>query len=213
MKKGFQRWKRYNAKTISRPHILERYIVQLPKREEAIQNLCHSRELAIRQFSPMERRFEKNEKLKNQYVQFMQEYLELGNMRTVPPRKEDEKVYYLPHHAVSKLSDEGRKIRVVFNASTNTSSGISLNDCLLSGPKLHEDLWHIINRWRLFKFAFTTDIVKMFRQIRISEDDQNLQRIVWRFDKIAPLQYYELTKRRSRWVQQHYVRIRTWMIF
>ena len=43
---------------------------------------------------------------------------------------------YLPHHGVWKGSGTAAKIRVVFNGSARTVSGVSLNDELLVGPNL-----------------------------------------------------------------------------
>ncbi|XP_029176360.1 uncharacterized protein LOC114944556 [Nylanderia fulva] len=100
--------------------------------------------------------------------------------------------YYLPHHAVVKTADPSGKIRVVFNASFRTSTGASLNDLLLPGPKLQAELWLILTRWRLFQVAFTTDIVKMFRQVRINREDADLQRIVWRADAESEVRDFRL---------------------
>ena len=83
-------------------------------------------------------------------------------------------------------------IRVVFNASQKATSGKSLNDFLHVGPKLQTDLPTIITRWRFFKYVFTADIVKMFRQFRVSKPDTNWLRILWRFDPEQQLQVYLL---------------------
>lgn len=85
------------------------------------------------------------------------------------------------------------KLRVVFNASFPTSTGASLNDVLLAGPEMQPDLWLILSRWRLHHYAFRTDIIKMFRQIRIHPDDADLQRILWRTDPSARVKDYRLT--------------------
>ncbi|XP_043485240.1 uncharacterized protein LOC122513072 [Leptopilina heterotoma] len=98
---------------------------------------------------------------------------------------------YLPHHVI--FNDLLLKFRVVFNGSFLTSSGVSLNDILHPGQKLQPDIWLIISRWRFWKFVFTADIVKMFRQIRIVSSNCNLQRIVWRPDPSQPFQEYNLT--------------------
>lgn len=58
------------------------------------------------------------------------------------------KVCYLPHHAVFKESSTSTKLRVVFDASMSTSTGQSLNDCMLVGPRLQEDIFDINLRWR-----------------------------------------------------------------
>jgi len=48
----------------------------------------------------------------------------------------DKCVYYLPHHAVMKESSITTKLRVVFDGSAPSSSGLSLNDILYRGPKV-----------------------------------------------------------------------------
>ena len=68
------------------------------------------------------------------------------------------------------------KLRVVFNESSNTQSGKSLNDILHTGAKLQQDIANVLLWSRKHKFIFMTDIIKMFRQIRVREDDWPLQK-------------------------------------
>ena len=75
--------------------------------------------------------------------------------------------YYLPHHGIIQTVNR-TKFRVVFNASAKTSNGRSINDELLAGPNLQNDLFSIIARFRTFPYVITTDIEKMFLQIRVS---------------------------------------------
>ena len=56
--------------------------------------------------------------------------------------------------------------------------GLSLNDTLLVGPTI-QDLYSIVLRFRTYQIAFTAGIAKMYRQVRIHEDDRKLQRILW----------------------------------
>ncbi|XP_071650769.1 uncharacterized protein [Temnothorax longispinosus] len=142
----------------------------------------------------LERRLMRDTRLRDQYTAFMADYLSLGHMAAVPDAEIDRpEAHYLPHHAVFKGSNLGDKIRVVFNASFSTATGF-LNDLLLPGSKLQSDLWLILSRWRFFKFVFTCDIIKMFRQIRVLSEDTHLQRILWRPDPAAEVQdFYLLT--------------------
>lgn len=141
----------------------------------------------------LERRLSRNSRLREQYVEFMDDYHNLGHMEVVPQAEVDrEDAYYLPHHAVFKDTSSGSKIRVVFNASHRTSSGQSLNDLLLPGPKQQLELWLVLTRWRFYRYAFTADIIKMFRQIRIHPEDTHLQRILWRPDPTASIQDFRL---------------------
>ena len=44
--------------------------------------------------------------------------------------------FYLPHHAVFKESSLTTKVRVVFDGSAKSSTGIPLNDTLMVGPTI-----------------------------------------------------------------------------
>jgi len=159
-------------------------MVRLPAKEDMLPDLADSRNGAMRMFLNMEQRLERNEALRDAYVEFMRTYAELSHMEEIRNIEEtnikSNRICYLPHHAVVKKSDPNGKIRVVFNASFHTRDGFSLNDVLLPGPKLQSDLWLVLTRWRMFRFAFSTDIVKMFRQIQVHKEDTDLQRILWR---------------------------------
>jgi len=63
----------------------------------------------------------------------------------------------------------------------------SIVDALLPGPKVPI---MVLSRWRVHQFS--TDIVKMFRQIRIHPDDSDLQRILWRADPLKDIQDFRL---------------------
>ncbi|XP_039292957.1 uncharacterized protein LOC120353413 isoform X3 [Nilaparvata lugens] len=146
----------------------------------------------MKRFHSLEKRFLKEPELKPQYVEFMQEYEDLGHMHPVPPPAPEEQVYYIPHHAVFKPDSTTTKTRVVFDASAKTSTGISLNDVIFKGPVVQSDLFDIVLRFRMRPFAFIADITKMYRQILLDPSDRNLHRIFWRDDTSKPLQEYQL---------------------
>lgn len=103
--------------------------------------------MAIARFLNVERRLQYDEHLKNEYVRFMNEYIEMGHMVEV---SEDltRNHFYLPHHAVIKASSLTTKIRVVFDASAKSTSGVSLNEVLKWGPTVQQDLFSILIRFR-----------------------------------------------------------------
>ncbi|KAH1021632.1 hypothetical protein HUJ04_011125 [Dendroctonus ponderosae] len=88
--------------------------------------------------------------------------------------------YFLPHHCVVREDSVTTKLRVVFDASMNTSSGYSLNDLLLKGPQVQAELFDILCRFRTFKFVLVADIEKMYRQVRVDPGHVYLQNILWR---------------------------------
>ncbi|XP_076384377.1 uncharacterized protein LOC143262794 [Megalopta genalis] len=73
------------------------------------------------------------------------EYLALGHMTEISDAR-DGKEFYLPHHAVIKECSFTTKVKVVFDASAKSSSGVSLNDALLVGPTIQDNLWAILLR-------------------------------------------------------------------
>lgn len=164
-----------------------RYQVDIPVRPDA-QPLGDSREIAVRRFLWLEKRLERDDALKEQYVEFMREYEQLGHMQvaTRAPAA-DALVYYIPHHCVTT------KFRVVFDASCQTTTGKSFNDIQLVGEKLQHDLADVIARFRRHKIAISADIKKMFRQVRVNPEQWDAQRIIWREHRHQPMKEYWLT--------------------
>ncbi|XP_055632631.1 uncharacterized protein LOC129773103 [Toxorhynchites rutilus septentrionalis] len=170
-----------------------RYIVSLPKDEGVYPRLGESRDIAFRRLQGIERRLARDSTLKDEYTAFMQEYLELGHMRKINADERDSvKRCYLPHHPVIKETSTTTKVRVVFDASCKTSTGVSLNDVLLTGPVVQDDLRSIILRSRTYQIMLVSDIEKMFRQVNVCPMDRTLQSILWRFPHEDSVGTYEL---------------------
>ncbi|XP_018395111.1 PREDICTED: uncharacterized protein LOC108773703, partial [Cyphomyrmex costatus] len=144
-------------------------------------------------YARTESKLQSHPEIATQYNDFLREYLDLGHME---PVKEGEippyTPVYIPHHAVLRDSSATTKLRVVFNASCKTRDGTSLNDHLLIGPKFQQDLPAIIARWRQWRFVYSVDIAKMFRQILIDPIDADFQRLLWRPTPESPLQHFRL---------------------
>ncbi|XP_070075760.1 uncharacterized protein [Drosophila takahashii] len=113
-----------------------------------------------------------------------------SHMREVSPTHNSPN-YYLPHHAVIKPESTTTKLRVVFNASSPSANGTSLNDVLHAGPVLQSDLTIQILKWRYFKYVFSADITKMYRQIWVDPKHTPFQRILFR-NKEGDIRDYEL---------------------
>ena len=105
------------------------------------------------------------------------------------------KSFYLPHHCVLKESSTTTKLRVVFDASEKTTSGVSLNDNLMLGPKVQKDLFEILIRFRFHKVAFSADIATMYRQILLDKEDQDFHRLLWKEPPSSPLKHYRMTRK------------------
>ncbi|XP_011860595.1 PREDICTED: uncharacterized protein LOC105557813, partial [Vollenhovia emeryi] len=170
-----------------------RFIVQLPIKSDKLISLGESRDIATRRFKSLERRLVNTPKMYTDYKHFMQEYIDLGHMREVThPLESVDKTYYLPHHAVYKETSTTTKMRVVFDGSCKSSSGVSLNEVLMVGPTIQDDLFSILARFRTFKYALTADIAKMYRQVLVDPSQTALQRILWRNSIDEPIRTFEL---------------------
>lgn len=168
------------------------YTVRIPFIKENV-TLGNSRRRATARLLQLEKRLQKDEKLKEDYSNFMNEYLTLGHMREVPHYQQNNESYYIPHQPIIKEESTTTKLRVVYDASCKTDHNISLNDSMYAGPKLQRDLSQILLRWRKHKYVIKGDVEKMYRQIRIHPHDQQFQRILWRFDFSQPIREYELS--------------------
>ncbi|XP_062712285.1 uncharacterized protein LOC115269273 [Aedes albopictus] len=171
-----------------------RFIVRLPF-DESKPALGESLTPAIKRMRAMENRFERDPVFHRQYFDFVDEYLALGHMEEVPANDLSmaaDKCFYLPHHAVMKADSSTTKLRVVFDASSSSESGISLNDRLLAGPNINQDLFDVHLRFRSNEIAFAADAEKMFRQVWVHPQDRDFQRVVWRSDPGEPIKHFRL---------------------
>ncbi|XP_065213370.1 uncharacterized protein LOC135840671 [Planococcus citri] len=167
-----------------------RFIVHLPFKENP-NEIGESRDSAIRRFHFLEKRLQKNPSLKERYAACLQEYIDLNHMKEVIPLP-GQSMYYIPHHAVIKEESSTTKLRVVFDASMKTTNKKSLNDILMTGPVVQSELISILMRFRTHKYVFTTDITKMYRQIRVITEHSMFQCILWRNSPTEPLKTYAL---------------------
>lgn len=169
-----------------------RFIVRLPFRPIR-KPLGDTRVSALKRFYNLERKLQRAEELKQKYTAFMADYLESGHMRPVSADLGIEGRYFIPHHGVLNNNSSTTKLRAVFDASAPSSSGVSLNQVLMPGPKLQQNIEDIILRFRTHAVVFTCDIKQMYRQIRLHDDDCKYQTIFWRDAPDKPLQQFELT--------------------
>lgn len=153
-----------------------------------------SRDVALRRFFSLEKRLLRNPQLYSQYSNYMREYLDSQYMIAVQNPSPNAHSYYLPHHCVIRPDSLTTKLRVVFDASARDYTNKSLNDTLLTGPKLQSDILSILLRFRSHLIVFASDIKQMFCQILVNENHTEYLKILWRFNANEPIQEYKLTR-------------------
>lgn len=182
----------YFSRTVSRTSE-GRYIVRLPFKENVLERLSDNRSTAVRRLHLLQARLIRNPDLHVQYKAFIDEYNNLGHMqRTHEYEESTVKRFYLPHHAVLCEDSPTTKLRVVFDASCKTSAGPSLNDALMVGPTVQEDIRSIIMRARKHQVMIVADVKMMYRQVLVDPRDTSVQLIVWKPSPDQPMETYEL---------------------
>lgn len=169
-----------------------RFMVKLPFKSP-LPLLGDSKTMALQRYRSLESKLNRDQSLRQQYIDFMQDYLSSNHMELVPIEDQDTPYnYYIPHHCVLRPDSLTTKLRVVFNASAQTPTGSSLNDHLYTGPKLQPDIQVVLLRARLWKYLFMADVKQMYRQIIVDLPDRNYLRIFWRFTVDSPIEEYRL---------------------
>ncbi|XP_055714766.1 uncharacterized protein LOC129808886 [Phlebotomus papatasi] len=153
-----------------------------------------SREAALKRLRSTERRLDRDSELAASYCEKMMDHIRKGYLvklsdsdREVPP----EKTWYLPHFTVTHPAK--KKIRVVFDCAA-VSRGVSMNSLLYKGPDLLQSPPAVLTNFRRGKFGFTGDIREMFHRVKVREEDQNYQRVLWRgMNRSDPPEEYKLS--------------------
>ena len=135
--------------------------------------ISNNRSLAESRSDQLKRRLLKNEDLRAKYTTTINEYFSKGHAakpisgELLPT--EGKLVWYLPHHPVFHPRKPG-KVRVVFDCAAKFL-GVSLNDTLLQGPDLNNNLIGVLMRLRQEPVAVVADIESMFHQVRVDPED------------------------------------------
>ena len=167
------------------------YQLGLPWRDET-PSLPESRPQAEQRLKGLKRRLERDADFKEKYVCTIEDYIAQGHAEPAKKIGDHGRTWYLPHHGVTNPHKPG-KIRVVFDAAAK-SRGVALNDALLRGPDLVNDLVGVLVRFRQGRVALAADIKQMFHQVRVQPSDRDALRFLWwpRGDTSQPPQVYRM---------------------
>ena len=143
-------------------------------------SLMSNEHQAMKRLNKLLVKLDKDKDLEAEYMKVFDEYESLGIIEEVPSEEvlQCGPIYYMPHRPVVRLNSSSTKIRPVFDDSAKGPNGISLNDCMLTGPSLNPDLVEILIRFRCWPYVVTADIVKAFLQISVHSQDKNVHRFL-----------------------------------
>ena len=100
--------------------------------------------------------------------------------------------YVIPWRTVAKEDSISTPIRLVFDASSRTPGGESLNDAIAKGINTLGNLFSILLRFRLKKEAFTGDVSMAYNGVRMDPDHIGYQQFLWQEEmkELSPLELW-----------------------
>ena len=168
----------------------DHYELPLPLRE-TVKSLPNNKLQVRNRMNGLKKRLQKDPKMLSHYQAFMVNMFEKGYARRAKPTTE--KTWFTPHFGVYHPA-KPEKIRVVFNFSAITN-GTSLNEHLMQGPDLTNDLLRLLIRFRQEEIAIMADVESMFHQVKVAEKHMRYLRFFWwpGGNLEAEMEEYEMT--------------------
>ncbi|XP_049300487.1 uncharacterized protein LOC125774271 [Anopheles funestus] len=171
---------RANAILASETRLLDnRYQTALLWKYDDVRLPCN-RNMALRRYTGLRKKMEKDPELANAITQKMKDYEAKGYIRRMNESevaKREPRDWFLPIFPVFNVNKPG-KLRMVFDAAAQVQ-GVSLNSFLLTGPDQLVGLVAVLYKFREFRVAVTGDIREMFFQVRMKPADQRSQLFFW----------------------------------
>ncbi|XP_045027087.1 uncharacterized protein LOC123470617 [Daphnia magna] len=136
---------------------------------------------ALRRLFSIKKKFFHNSNFAERYKAVIDDYVANGFAR---PLKESElkvtfgRNWYLPHLGVVNPR-KPEKVRVVFDASAQFQ-GVALNEVLLKGPNLINDIGATLLLFRQKSVSLSGDIQQMFLQVGVKKEDRFALQFLWR---------------------------------
>ena len=102
-------------------------------------------------------------------------------------------VWYISHLIAPNPHSVTTPVRLVWNSSQKFK-GQSLNDLLLKGPDVLNDIRAVLIRFRQGVFAALGDIKKMYNSVWLEDQEVHLHRFLWRDSEEEDIQEYAITR-------------------
>ncbi|XP_067946284.1 uncharacterized protein [Watersipora subatra] len=150
------------------------YYLPLPLKQ-GVNLSAHNYKVVLRRLHCLQSKFAKSASFERDYKQFMNGIISRGEAE-IAPSSAAGPCWYIPHHGV--YHKKKNKLRVVFDCSAEYQ-GISLNEYLLQGPDLNNDLLGVLTRFRLEHVAVACDIEKMYHRFKVLPKYRDYLRFLW----------------------------------
>lgn len=169
-----------------------RWEAPLPFRTER-QRLPNNKSQAVNRALSLDRSLKHNPIKKEHVTAFMNKIFEKGHVEEAPPVPDTKEQWYLPMFGVYHPQKRD-SIRMVFDSSAKFNN-MSLNEILLKGPDITNNLQGILLRFRRERVAVTGDVEQMFHNFKVKTDHRDYLKFLWHpeNDLDLPLKEYRMT--------------------
>jgi hypothetical protein len=144
-----------------------RRVVSLPRKEHI--SLSSNYHHAEKRFHALQRRFERDKTLREDYHDQMFNYIRHEQVEIAPPTEGTQETYYLPHHLVRKYKRGNLKWRIVFDGGAHERDASPLNDALEVGRNLLPELLSLMIKFRQRPLTIIGDISQSFLQLTLHQ--------------------------------------------
>ena len=148
---------------------------------------------ALDMFLQLERELERHPEKCEAFHKAHQEWLEAGYLQPVPESGSHGEQFFLLGFVVGRETSHGTSYRYVMDGA-RTFRGRCLNDYLLPGPNVMNNLAEVLLRFRRYPYVITCDIKGMFLGIHVPETDRQYLRVFYRRSPDLPVSVYQCTR-------------------
>ena len=174
---------------------------KLPFISDPAKNLLPNRYTAEKIFSSQLKKANVSEEMKEDVLAGFNKLADKGYLTPVSslPEKVKNQIedpgnpgHFIPWRVVWKESSLSTPVRMVFDASSRTPGGLSLNEVLAKGENRLANIHNILLNFRSKAAAFTSDIKMAYNQIALDEEHLCYQKFLWKkeLDPISPTEPY-----------------------
>ena len=134
---------------------------------------------ALQRWRTLSASLERTPEKLEQYHSVIRGWEEKGYVRPVPNEQQGiASSYFLPHFPVCRADKPSTKLRVVMDGKSEFH-GLSLNKCVLPGPKVINSLFDVLVRFRRFPVAIVGDAKEMFLRLLLPPEDRAYHRFIY----------------------------------
>ena len=169
-------------------HEKKRLETSLPFILDPVTHLAPNRYIALKVIKSQLEKVKKNPGTKDDILAAHNKLLDKGHVCAVddlPPdlkvmvMEKDATVNYIPWSVVTKLVSMSTPHRMVYNASSKTSSGFSLNSILAKGENRLPKIFDILIKFGSKKSGFISDVSMAYNSVALKPHFFNFQRYLW----------------------------------